>query len=101
MGALGPIRNPLGIEGFTSVYKVCFTPYLRFCTAQRPLSVFVRLRHAVGVERQQIKWFAYSAAIFAIGVVLIVITCSNRHPSGSSGPHWHIPQSRVKPFLSP
>jgi hypothetical protein len=36
--------------------------------------VFVRLRHAVGVERQQIKWFAYSAAIFAIGVVLIVIT---------------------------
>ncbi|MBA3425146.1 MAG: hypothetical protein H0U04_11550 [Rubrobacter sp.] len=62
MGALGPIRNPLGIQGFTSVYKaVLFTvpPLLLVAAA---LSLFVRLRRAVGTERQQIKWFAYAAA---------------------------------------
>ena len=59
---LGPIRNPLGIQGFTSVYKaVLFTvpPLLLVAAA---LSLFVRLRRAVGTERQQIKWFAYAAA---------------------------------------
>jgi len=32
------------------------------------------LRRAVGVERQQLKWFAYAAAGFAIGIVFISIT---------------------------
>jgi hypothetical protein len=74
MGALGPIRNPLGIEGFTNVYTALLYTISPLLHGAAALSVFVRLRHAVGVERQQIKWFAYSAAIFAIGVVLIVIT---------------------------
>jgi len=72
-GALGPIRNPLGIEGFTNVYKaVLYTlaPLLSLATA---FSVIVRLRRAVGVERQQIKWFAYAYAIFAVGTTLNVI----------------------------
>jgi hypothetical protein len=73
-GALGPIRNPLGIEGFTNVYKaVLFTlaPVLHVAIA---LAVFMRLRRAVGVERQQLKWFAYAVAILAIVTTLYVIT---------------------------
>jgi len=72
LGALGPIRNPLGIEGFTAVYKaVLYTmsPLLYLAAA---FSVFVRLRRAVGVERQQIKWFAYAVGIYAVGITLNV-----------------------------
>ncbi|MDQ3590332.1 MAG: hypothetical protein M3392_08860 [Actinomycetota bacterium] len=70
MGALGPIRNPVGIEGFTNVYTAILytmSPILYIAAA---LSVFMRLRRATGVERQQIKWFAYTAAIFAISILL-------------------------------
>jgi hypothetical protein len=33
-------------------------------------SLFVRLRRAVGVERQQIKWFAYAATATISGITL-------------------------------
>ncbi len=70
MGTLGPIRNPLGIDGFTNIYTaVLFTisPVLYVAVA---LAVFVRLRRAIGVERQQIKWFAYAAAASVIATTL-------------------------------
>ncbi|MBA2783544.1 MAG: hypothetical protein H0T74_11610, partial [Rubrobacteraceae bacterium] len=72
LGTLGPIRNPLGIEGFTNVYKALLytmAPLLYVATA---FAVFIRLRWAVGVERQQIKWFAYAVAIYAVGTILNV-----------------------------
>ncbi len=71
MGVLGPIRNPLGIEGFSNLYYevVLYTisPVLLGAAA---LAVFVRLRRAKGVERQQIKWFVYAAAASVIGTNL-------------------------------
>jgi hypothetical protein len=71
---LGPLRNPLGIEGFTSGYKAVLYPMAPFLYAASALSVFVRLRRATGVERQQIKWFAYTAGVTAIAIVLQIIT---------------------------
>src|SRR5215212_4575950 len=73
-GALGPIRNPLGIEGFTNVYKAVLYTLAPILYVAIALAVFMRLRRAVGVERQQLKWFAYAVAIFAIATTLYVIT---------------------------
>jgi hypothetical protein len=66
---LGPIRNPLGIEGFSNLYDVVWyvVPVLFVAAA---ISLFMRLRRALGVERQQIKWFAYAAAIVSIGIIV-------------------------------
>jgi hypothetical protein len=83
LGSLGSIRNPLGIEGFTNLYEALLYTMAPLLYGAATLSVFLRLRRAVGVERQQVKWFAYSAAIFAIGVVLIVI------PLAIDTPPWY------------
>jgi hypothetical protein len=71
---LGPIRNPLGIEGFSNVYTAILynvVPLVLLVAAAS--SVFMRLRRAIGVERQQIKWFAYAAASTVIGLVLAYV----------------------------
>jgi hypothetical protein len=74
MGALGPIRNPLAIEGFDGAYKAVLyvgAPALHVAVA---LLLFVRLRRSVGVERQQLKWFAYAVAALALGIVLNIVS---------------------------
>src|SRR5215210_7315369 len=74
LGSLGPIRNPLWMEGFTNIYKAILytlSPVLFLAAA---LSVFMRLRRSVGVERQQLKWLAYAAGGLAIVSILLIIT---------------------------
>jgi hypothetical protein len=73
LGSLGPIRNPLGIEGVTGFYKATFFTTSPLLFGAAVLSLFVRLRRAVGVERQQLKWFVYAAAAFALGIILVSI----------------------------
>jgi hypothetical protein len=74
MGVLGPIRNPLGVEGFTSIYKALLYIISTVALGAVVLSVFMRLRRAIGVERQQIKWFAYAAAgsVIATGLAYLI-----------------------------
>jgi hypothetical protein len=87
---LGPIPNPLGIEGFSNVYDLVLfmLPLLYVAVAS---SLFVRLRRAVGVERQQIKWFAYAAAATISGITLAyMIPDTIDTPSGSSGWGLHL-----------
>jgi hypothetical protein len=68
---LGPIRNPLSIEDFFNVYmSILFTMAGTGLLVAAVTSVFMRLRRATGVERQQIKWFAYAAAAAVMGLVL-------------------------------
>jgi hypothetical protein len=73
LGSLGSIRNPLGIAGFTSLYEAVLYVLAPVLQAAVVFSLFVRLRRAVGIERQQIKWLAYAAALLALGIVCNVI----------------------------
>jgi hypothetical protein len=64
------IENPIGIEGLAPVEKLpvfgVFGVLLGIGCLGAILSVIVRFRRARGIERQQMKWFLYAAAIVPI-----------------------------------
>ena len=66
---LGPIRNPLGVESLPSFIKAVerVVNTLLFAAV---ISLFVRLRRARDLERQQIKWFVYATALTICGGIL-------------------------------
>jgi len=66
---LPAIRNPLGIEGLPNAYKPVQALML-ILIAVSVASLLMRRLYARGVERQQTKWFTYTAAVASSGAIL-------------------------------
>ena len=64
---LDPITNPFAVSGTTGLIRpVVLSMYTLVLVAVA--SMFARLLNASGIERQQLKWTAYAAAVVASGV---------------------------------
>jgi hypothetical protein len=71
----GPLRNPLGIEATADLAPVIssiVTTLLLVALLAAVASLLARLRRAQGVERQQLKWFCYAAALSAVAAFVAV-----------------------------
>jgi hypothetical protein len=68
--SLGTIRNPLGNEGLPKANEPVQTIIFALLFVAVASSLFVRMRRAREIERQQIKWPAYTAVMAATGGVL-------------------------------
>jgi hypothetical protein len=80
---LGPVQNPLGIQGASSIYEGIVLTLSSGLYAAVAFSLFVRSRRAGGVERQQIKWFAYAVVGTVVG-----ITVAYAIPETVDTPRW-------------
>jgi hypothetical protein len=74
------VRNPAGIPGAGGAIEVVETVAVGLALGAllaAVASLVVRFRRAVGVERQQLKWIAFSGALAAAGLVAVLpITAS-------------------------
>jgi hypothetical protein len=69
---LEPIENPLGLKGVPAV--ALLTEALLYALGLVvAASMLVRLRRSRGVERQQIKWFAYAGVLLATSTVITYV----------------------------
>ncbi len=73
MDGFGTVTNPVGVTALEGLLDglVSLASGVAFCTFLVALaSIFVRLRRAHGVERQQLKWFAYATVMMVLAQVL-------------------------------
>jgi hypothetical protein len=73
---LGPLENPLAIPalgGAGDLPARIVIPLMLLVVLASVASLLVRLRRSVGVERQQLKWFAYAAGLFGLATFVNVV----------------------------
>jgi hypothetical protein len=73
---LAAVRNPIGISGAEGLFGALqFLPTLGLFAASVAciVAVVLRFRRAGGVERQQLKWFAYGTTLSILMLIVIVI----------------------------
>ncbi len=71
----GSMGNPFAVEGAVGNFLQMLGGFgltlLLLCFLVTLAALLVRLRQASGVERQQIKWFAYAAAVMGTGPLVM------------------------------
>jgi hypothetical protein len=72
----GAPQNPVGIEPARQVLEVAAAVgflVIPVVTVVALLALALRFRRAQGVERQQLKWFAYGAFVLVVGVAAVAL----------------------------
>jgi hypothetical protein len=64
------LTNPVGLEGARGLSDVEAEPLAFALLLAAAAALVVRFRRSHGVERQQVKWFAYAASVMAAFLVL-------------------------------
>ena len=72
LGGVVPVRNPFGTEG-TNIVDSLVLALLLLLGLAAVASLYVRLRHASSVERQQLKWFTYANVLLFGGATLTYV----------------------------
>lgn len=70
------VQNPFGLDGAkAALATMTFAGVLLVALAAiaSVASLFMRMRKAGGVERQQLKWFAYAAGLLALAFIITFI----------------------------
>jgi hypothetical protein len=78
------LTNPLGIHGAETIFRVlqAAAAVLLVATVLAAASMVVRFRRARGEERQQLKWFTYTAVLSVlVWLVFIVTGAADRLPA--------------------
>ena len=87
-----PVRNPIALFPDAAIWRVITLDTTFFLIVVLVLatvvSLFVRLRFAQGMERQQLRWFAASIALAVVGVAFGVAVSSILPGSSDTGLAW-------------
>jgi hypothetical protein len=73
---LDDFGNPSGIESLKPVTGVAYAlglPLVALCGLLGATSLVMRFRDAEGIEREQLKWIAFSSVLFVSGWLLLVV----------------------------